>query len=684
MAKNKKAKKYSSKASVTKAIKTLTHPVLKSNYSSQSSKQLLTLGPLKKPSATETAEESVTNDDRLESDGIDHSLTREPINLGVKNVRQILSCIKESTVEVKDLILNECNIIYECKICTNLFRSLANFIAHKRIYCKKHFCERMLLFDSTHFQFNEDDNCGDNEGEDEDLVTETVEACEGQARDTNEASTSSAGLGPDIVSPNPSSTNSSAENINPVEDQSVVSPKRKFIDDCIKRSDGQRQKQDETQHLEMRLTKIKGNSNAVFQNIQISSRDEKKSQQLTTEVNKKHYILNLFKEAKSLGVNESQAIKRQRIEDILPSSDITYESNDSKDESNNQLKCDICDSSFTSSKTLRVHTKTIHSSNRIVYPCPLCSLAFKQLSNATRHLIQIHKRTKTQANNLKEVLKRRAYSTNSSENSSEVEDVSEDDTEHKITLQTNTRKSCVSKYKGNSRSSHCGSENLKSSEKQSSRNTYTCAYSCGNTFDWPPAKRSHEKSCRKRLEVSTREEGQSSEQTNGSSHLTVLSRDKRNSHQNDETDWNSELQTVPNTNSSHTQTNLFLPESVKEKVKEFADLRSLRCTHCPSQDFMNLNQLLQHAVTHIGYSIYKCHGCAFQSIYENDMKHHLMKNHNMNEEMIGKHYQTLPNLTHPRLLILPIKSSKTNSSDISGQSGLSCISALSVSYYTLY
>lgn len=39
------------------------------------------------------------------------------------------------TKEVKKIILEECNIIYECKACNNLFRSLANLVKHKRTYC---------------------------------------------------------------------------------------------------------------------------------------------------------------------------------------------------------------------------------------------------------------------------------------------------------------------------------------------------------------------------------------------------------------------------------------------------------------------------------------------------------------------------------------------------------------------
>ena len=87
-------------------------------------------------------------------DQLDHAIIAEPLNLGIKNVAQIAACLDEGTAEVKDLLLNECNIIYECRQCTNLFRSLANFIAHKRIYCKDHYCEKMVLYDPSWFERN--------------------------------------------------------------------------------------------------------------------------------------------------------------------------------------------------------------------------------------------------------------------------------------------------------------------------------------------------------------------------------------------------------------------------------------------------------------------------------------------------------------------------------------------------
>ncbi|KAL3110732.1 hypothetical protein niasHT_011237 [Heterodera trifolii] len=40
------------------------------------------------------------------------------------------------TDEVKNLLKNECSVIYECSCCRSLFRSIINFVAHKRTICR--------------------------------------------------------------------------------------------------------------------------------------------------------------------------------------------------------------------------------------------------------------------------------------------------------------------------------------------------------------------------------------------------------------------------------------------------------------------------------------------------------------------------------------------------------------------
>lgn len=83
----------------------------------------------------------------------DESLMVPPINTGSRGPRQILNVIRDGTSEARDIVLNECNIIFECRLCSNMFRSLPNFMAHKRLYCTDHLCSGMRLFDDTQYDY---------------------------------------------------------------------------------------------------------------------------------------------------------------------------------------------------------------------------------------------------------------------------------------------------------------------------------------------------------------------------------------------------------------------------------------------------------------------------------------------------------------------------------------------------
>lgn len=63
----------------------------------------------------------------------------------------------EIDFQVRKLLSNECDIIYECKVCRNLFRSLANFISHKRVYCRATFCSTLQYdYNNDGKRFNQD------------------------------------------------------------------------------------------------------------------------------------------------------------------------------------------------------------------------------------------------------------------------------------------------------------------------------------------------------------------------------------------------------------------------------------------------------------------------------------------------------------------------------------------------
>lgn len=69
----------------------------------------------------------------------DLSNLRKPIDTSVSTLYHISKLLEDSTEEIKSILSYECDIIYECRICRSLFRSIVNLISHKREYCREKF-----------------------------------------------------------------------------------------------------------------------------------------------------------------------------------------------------------------------------------------------------------------------------------------------------------------------------------------------------------------------------------------------------------------------------------------------------------------------------------------------------------------------------------------------------------------
>jgi len=80
--------------------------------------------------------------------GPDTGLLRPSLKTHVTGMRQALRALEVGTPEVRKYLLEEVNIVYECKVCMNFFRSLANLIAHKRSYCQEKFEGVAHVFDT--------------------------------------------------------------------------------------------------------------------------------------------------------------------------------------------------------------------------------------------------------------------------------------------------------------------------------------------------------------------------------------------------------------------------------------------------------------------------------------------------------------------------------------------------------
>ncbi|VDN33740.1 unnamed protein product [Gongylonema pulchrum] len=68
----------------------------------------------------------------------------------VANDSEILGVIQiliKSSVEMKNLLLNECSVLLECRSCGSIFRGVISFLTHKRTCCRTLFSNTAQNYD---------------------------------------------------------------------------------------------------------------------------------------------------------------------------------------------------------------------------------------------------------------------------------------------------------------------------------------------------------------------------------------------------------------------------------------------------------------------------------------------------------------------------------------------------------
>ncbi|KAI5646389.1 hypothetical protein NE865_01322 [Phthorimaea operculella] len=321
-----------------------------------------------------------------DDEGIDFAVLRKPIPTSVTGFAQARKIFDLATEELKDLLANECDLMYECKVCRNIFRSLANFISHKRVYCKEKFSTTV----HSHFVNN-------TSTQQEYLRIKRLE--EAYQKTLKVTPTSCDGtddkddripLSKDITAVYEKIINARESNLE--EDQQVV------------------------------LKKIPSSSVAVFQNL---GTDDKASDSMKTQVQELDQILSRKRAVLQIDGKftiEDENVPPKELEQPDPSDtpdaaekqeeNVIQISDDDDIDDGQELKCKICDLQFSTMKTLKFHMKYKHLESRLVYPCPDCLEIFSTSWSVYRHLFKVHRKTAAQIRRLRESIQSKAFKMN--------------------------------------------------------------------------------------------------------------------------------------------------------------------------------------------------------------------------------------------------------------------------------
>ncbi|CAH1775908.1 unnamed protein product [Owenia fusiformis] len=332
---------------------------------------------------------------KQDSDDVDISVIRGPIELGLSNLEQVVRCVNHGTNEVKQFLYRESNVILECNVCKSLFRALPNFIAHKRCYCKESYCDRKVRFvEKTD-------------------ASETVVVLPESPIEKADDSESDKFV-------KPKATENTRHNIVEQMQEGKFDGKSedyKFYSKAVEEVN--RSKGNAYTSL-VKLTPIKCNPNAVKQKVKVKSKTDADLSEDDTKCENSM-------DTDGLGDNVSDVDEEDivTVEPTAPPGPPTRMSLRERQSSSfsplvsklsrrddcdiTMLTCLKCNTQYSSIKTLHFHMNSLHSEQKKFYPCLYCSSTFSQIWGVTRHLQRRHGKSKQEVEKLRDKLRRKSF-----------------------------------------------------------------------------------------------------------------------------------------------------------------------------------------------------------------------------------------------------------------------------------
>ncbi|XP_046742724.1 uncharacterized protein LOC124409259 [Diprion similis] len=432
------------------------------------------------------------NKESADNSNPDLSQLRKPIDISVSSLLQVTKLLEIGGEEVKCMLAYECDVVYECRVCRSLFRSLANFISHKRVYCREKF--NIALFRRSHndhiisegaFMFDpeltEDAKCKEDDDNIRILRSQVV-------RDT---------LKKDLTSVVDMLQKKQSDEEDKDSSQFNSEPKRSKLPNRRVKLKPEMNKLNQ----EIILEPIDTSKNAVYQTANVVPQ----SSALQAADLMKAQIIEL---QNMIGCNTAVIYSKGETVDtnLLEKSDSPLQIYGSDEEqaenveskSPQSLVCSVCNAKFATRKTLTYHMKSLHVSYRKCYPCPCCNSTFANTWSVYRHLFKVHRKSNEQVRKLRAQIQEKAFR----KETTGAEDIEKENAMTKslsTSLQetSNTTQEWMDHFESDLELQRCGG--------------------CGRRFDRRAALISHSQSCQKRIaacnEAATASKAKRSEKT---------------------------------------------------------------------------------------------------------------------------------------------------------------------------
>ncbi|XP_017130870.1 zinc finger protein 800 [Drosophila elegans] len=293
-------------------------------------------------------------EEQMDHNGDDISLLQRPLRTAHAGFEEARRAYEDGTTEVRQLLSLECSLIYECKVCRNMFRSLANFISHKRVFC----CVSARSANGSGYT---DQNS-----------TMIIQTGAGPSPQDIEHMLRSRSTG---CSPVP-------REVRPMRGGGGMRDLSGVIE-RLRREKAPSQARRSSPPV-LQLESMPTSSQAVYQTIKVDQEDS-----IRTELDEVHRMLN---PSETIVGPDGKALTTVKLERQGGSDSGENGEQSISDETETSIFCEICNLTFQTHKTLELHIQKHHSSSAFVFQCPACSLTFLQAAAVIRHLSKDHKK----------------------------------------------------------------------------------------------------------------------------------------------------------------------------------------------------------------------------------------------------------------------------------------------------